>query len=195
MTLSDDRVWNFAFDDSVIWTATSSGLKRSNDWGENWEVFNFMKDKDQITGNQIFSTEFTSVAIIDGEVWAGNAEGLVKAPKDVQVWQDTVWNVFRTFTSGTYAYPSPFSPLLSTGGVVRIHYKPREDGSVTIKIYDFGMNLVTTLVDGMSMAEIEQDKEWDGRNDKGDIVTNGVYFFKVEAPGGQTEWGKLVILK
>ena len=194
-TLSDDRVWNFAFDDSVIWTATSSGLKRSADWGENWEVFNFMKDKDQITGNQIFSTEFTSVAITDGEVWAGNAEGLVKAPKDVQVWQDTVWNVFRTFTPGTYAYPSPFSPMLSTGGVVRIHYKPPADGPVTIKIYDFSMNLVTTLVDERSMAEVEQDKEWDGRNDKGDIVANGVYFFKVEASGGQTEWGKLVILK
>ncbi|NIO06430.1 MAG: hypothetical protein GTO40_00010, partial [Deltaproteobacteria bacterium] len=43
-TLLGDRVWNFAFDDTVIWTATSSGLKRSDDWGDTWEVFNHMKD-------------------------------------------------------------------------------------------------------------------------------------------------------
>jgi photosystem II stability/assembly factor-like uncharacterized protein len=202
VTLADDRVWNFAFDGSVVWAATSSGLKRSYDGGQTWDVFNYMKDKDEIIKNGIFSTEFTSVAIIGGEVWAGNQDGLVKAPKDVKPGEDTVWNVYRTSvpigTKGSetaYAYPSPFSPVLSTGGVVRIHYKPQKDGPVTIKIYDFAMNLVITLVDEKSMAGIEQDKEWNGKNEKGDIVANGVYFFKVEAPGGQTEWGKLVILK
>jgi hypothetical protein len=202
VTLEGDRVWNFAFDDSVVWAATSSGLKRSYDGGGSWDVFNYMKDKDEITKNGIFSTEFTSVAIIDKEVWAGNADGLVKAPKDLKAGEDTVWNVFRTSvpiggkgSEEAYAYPSPFSPVLSTGGVVRIHYKPQKDGPVTIKIYDFAMNLVITLRDEKSAAGIDQDKEWDGKNDKGDIVANGVYFFKVEAPGGQTEWGKLVILK
>jgi hypothetical protein len=202
VTLGGDRVWNFAFDDSVVWAATSSGLKRSYDGGGSWDEFNYIKDKDEITKNGIFSTEFTSVAVINGEVWAGNQDGLAKAPKDVKVGEDTVWNVYRTSvpigTKGSenaYAYPSPYSPLLSTGGVVRIHYKPQKDGPVTIKIYDFAMNLVTTLVDEKSAAGIDQDKEWDGRNDQGDMVANGVYFFKVEAPGGQTEWGKLVILK
>jgi hypothetical protein len=202
VALDGDQVWNFAFDDSVVWAATSSGLKRSYDGGVSWDVFNYMKDKDEITKNGIFSTEFTSVAIIDKEVWAGNADGLVRASKDVKVGEDTVWNVFRTSvpigkkgSESAYAYPSPFSPVLSTGGVVRIHYKPQKDGPVTIKIYDFAMNLVTTLRDEKSAAGIDQDKEWDGKNDKGDTVANGVYFFKVEAPGGQTEWGKLVILK
>jgi ligand-binding sensor domain-containing protein len=202
VTLDGDRVWNFAFDDSVVWAATSSGLKRSYDGGGSWDVFNYMKDKDEITKDGIFSTEFTSVAIIDDEVWAGNADGLVRASKDVKVGEDTVWSVFRTSvpigekgSETAYAYPSPFSPMLSTGGVVRIHYKPQKDGPVTIKIYDFAMNLVTTLRDEKSAVGIDQDKEWDGKNDKGDMVANGVYFFKVEAPGGQTEWGKLVILK
>ncbi|MFQ6032949.1 MAG: hypothetical protein ACE5K2_08520, partial [Candidatus Zixiibacteriota bacterium] len=83
--------------------------------------------------------------------------------------------------------------------VVRIHYKPRQSGAVTIKIYDFAMNLVTTLVDNQERVGGEEYNEpWNGRNgkdQKGDIVANGVYFFKVEAPGGQTEWGKLVVLK
>ncbi len=157
-----------------------------------------MKDTDEITENRIFSTEFSSVAIIDGDVWAGNADGLVKS-------QDggISWNVIRMAvpigskgSETAYAYPSPFSPIVEGGQVARIHHKPRQDGSVTIKIYDFAMNLVVTLVDGQQrLGGVEYDEPWDGRNGKGDLVANGVYFFKMEAPGGQTEWGKLVVLK
>jgi len=198
VTLEGDRVWNFAFHDSVIWSATSSGLKRSYDGGKSWEVFNFMQDKDEITRNRIFSSEFTSVAIIGGEIWAGNADGLVKSSDN-----GTSWDVIRTAvpigTKGSetaYAYPSPFSPIIEGGGVVRIHHKPRRDGPVTIKIYDFAMNLVKTVVDGeQRYGGVEYDEPWDGKNEKGDLVANGVYFFRVDAPGGQTEWGKIVILK
>jgi hypothetical protein len=197
-TLLGDQVWNFDFDDTVIWTATSTGLKRSDDWGESWGVFNYMKDKDELSRNEISSSEFTSVSVINGEVWAGNVDGLVRSRDD-----GDSWDVFRTAvpigTEGSetaYAYPSPFSPVLEGGQVVRIHYRPYQDGPVTIKIYDFAMNLVITLVDGQQhVADVDYDQPWDGRNEKGDMVANGVYFFKVEAAGGQTEWGKLVILK
>ena len=196
VTLLGDPVWNFAFDDSTIWTATSSGLKRSYDWGENWEVFNFMED--EFSQSRISSSEFTSVTIIDGEVWAGNVDGLVKTQDGGDSW-DVIRTAVPIGTKGSetaYAYPSPFSPILEGGQVVRIHHRPRQDGPVTIKIYDFAMNLVITLADGQHrFAGEEYDQPWNGRNEKGDLVANGVYFFKVEAAGGQTEWGKLVILK
>lgn len=190
-TLVGDEVWNFAFEDTIVWSATSAGLKRSDDWGENWEIFNYMEDQDPISQATIWSTEFTSVTIIDGEVWAGNVDGLVKGSYDGQIWG---WDVIRTAVPETYAYPSPFSPILQER--VRIHYRPQEDGPVTVKIYDFAMNLVVTLADGKDvLGRAWYDEFWDGRNEKGDVVANGVYFFKVQAPGGQTEWGKLVILK
>ncbi|KPL00900.1 MAG: hypothetical protein AMJ91_02745 [candidate division Zixibacteria bacterium SM23_73_3] len=197
-TLLGDRVWNFAFDDPVVWAATSSGLKRSDDWGENWDVFNFMKDKDEITEDRIFSSEFTSVAIIDGEVWAGNADGLVKSTDDGASW-DVIRTAVPIGTEGSetaYAYPSPFSPIVESGQVIRIHHCPRQDGGVTINIYDFAMNLVITLLNGQHRyGGVEYDEPWDGKNEKGDLVANGVYFFRLEAPGNQTEWGKLIILK
>jgi len=190
-TLVDDEVWNFAFDDTVVWAATSAGLKRSEDWGENWEIFNYMEDQDPISQATIWSTEYTSVTIIDGEVWAGNIDGLVKGTYDGQAWG---WDVIRTAVPETYAYPSPFSPILQER--VRIHYRPQQDGPVTVKIYDFAMNLVATLADGKDVIGGEwYDEFWDGKNEKGDVVANGVYFFKVQAAGDQTEWGKLVILK
>lgn len=80
--------------------------------------------------------------------------------------------------------------------MTRIRYRPLRDGQVTIKIYDFAMNLVRTLEDNQQrLGDVEYEAVWDGRNGKGEIVANGVYFFKVEAPGGQTEWGKVVVLK
>ena len=95
-----------------------------------------------------------------------------------------------------YAYPSPFSPIVEQGQTLRIHHRPRQDGPVTIKIYDFAMNLVITLINHQDRhGGMEYDEPWDGINEKGELVANGVYFFKVEAPGGQTEWGKLVVLK
>jgi len=137
------------------------------------------------------STEFSSVAIIDGAVWAGNADGLVWSRDNGKS-----WDVFRTAAPGAYAYPSPFSPLIESGQPLRVHYKPDKAGRVTIKIYDFAMNLVTTLFeDNPAVGEYQDSPAWDGRNDKGDMVANGVYFFKVEASGGQVEWGKLVVLK
>jgi hypothetical protein len=191
-TLVGDRVWNFAFADSVVWAATSTGLKRTSDWGKTWEVFNHMQDD----RDKISSMEFTSVAVIDGQVWAGNVDGLVRTTDE-----GNSWDVYRTANpiSGSqtaYAYPSPFSPILQGGGETRIHHRPRESGPVTVKIYDFAMDLVATVVDHQYReAETEYDEVWDGRNGKGDLVANGVYFFKVEAPGGQTEWGKVVVLK
>ena len=185
---------NYDFQDSMIWAATNSGLKRSKDWGETWEVFNFMEDKDQ-PDQKVFSTEFYSIKIIGNTIWAGNADGLVKTTDD----GDT-WKVYRSFVpigekgaETAYAYPNPFSSKLFTQ-VIRIHYKPETDGYVSIKIYDFAMNLVKEIKAGQKMGGIEYDEIWDGKNDQGDVVANGTYFFKVEAPG-QTEWGKIVVIK
>lgn len=192
--LEGDAVNNFDFDDSVVWAATNSGLKRSKDLGQAWEVFSLMEDKDR-PDQKVFSTEFYSVRVIEGVVWAGNADGLVKTEDDGETWK-----VYRSFVPiGTeksetaYAYPNPFSPKLFTQ-VTRLHYKPRSDGLVTIKIYDFAMNLVREIRSGTKEGGKEYDEIWDGKNDEGDVVANGTYFFKVEARG-QTEWGKVVVVK
>jgi hypothetical protein len=197
ITLEGDKVWNFDFQDSVIWAATSSGLKKSTDFGQSWEVNNFMQDKDQ-PDQQILSTEFYAVRVVDDSIiWAGNFDGLVKSTD-----YGNTWKVFRSFiligspeAKDSYAYPSPFSSLIANGAT-RIHYKPKSDGDVTIKIYDFEMKLVKTILENTyRTGGIEYDQVWDGRNDKGDVVANGIYFFKIEGPSGQEEWGKVGVIK
>jgi flagellar hook assembly protein FlgD len=180
-----------------VWAATSSGLKKSTDLGVSWSTYDFIQDSFDSLGNQITSAEYFAVRVIGDTVWAGGADGLVKTTDG-----GTTWKVFRTYvpigTAGSktaYAYPSPFSPQLSSG-VTRIHYAPKQSGKVTVKIYDFALNLVATLLNNqMRQAGVEYDELWDGKNQDGKIVANGIYFFKVEAEGGQREWGKVAVIR
>jgi len=195
-TLAGDKIWNFDFKDSVVWAATSSGLKRSTDLGASWKVFNYMQDKDR-PDQQILSTEFYAVRLVGDTIWAGNFDGLVKSTDD-----GISWKVYRSFANigspqatSSYAYPNPFSPMLANQKV-RIHYKPDSDGEVTIKIYDFEMKLVKTIPGNATrFVGVEYDEVWDGKNEKGETVANGIYFFKIEGPGGQKEWGKIGVIK
>ncbi|MFH0931450.1 MAG: FlgD immunoglobulin-like domain containing protein [Candidatus Zixiibacteriota bacterium] len=200
-TLEGDKIWNFDFMDSVVWAATSSGLKkgikRSDDSVYSWEVYNYMQDKDQ-PDQQILNPEFYAVRVVDDSIiWAGNFDGLVKSTD-----YGNTWKVFRSFVSigspqakTSYAYPNPFSPMLANQKV-RIHYQPKSDGYVTVKIYDFEMKLVKTLIENEEKKEGEESEAiWDGTNEKGEIVANGIYFFKVKGPGGQEEWGKIGVIK
>ncbi len=80
---------------------------------------------------------------------------------------------------------------------MRFHYIPPVSGSVSIKIYDYANNLVKTVTDGAQREADQQYDEsdiWDGRNGAGDVVAVGTYFFVIEYSGGDTHWGKLVVI-
>ena len=65
--------------------------------------------------------------------------------------------------------------------------------NVTVKIYDFALDLVRTLI---AYHPVEGDNwlEWDGKNEAGDVVANGVYYYIVEKESGSSPHGKIVIL-
>jgi flagellar hook assembly protein FlgD len=74
-------------------------------------------------------------------------------------------------------YPNPFNPE------TWIPYRLSEDGRVTISIYDTTGTLIQTLSLGYQSAGFYQDREhavyWDGRNDLGEPVASGVYFYQL----------------
>ena len=85
--------------------------------------------------------------------------------------------------------------MVGDEGYVRIQYNTKNDTRVTIKIFDFGMHLVRNLVQDKPRSGGEDYYElWDGRNDNGVIVANGVYFYRLELEGEKTVWGKIVVL-
>jgi len=84
---------------------------------------------------------------------------------------------------------------LGGDGHVRIQYNTLADTHVTIKVFDYAMDLVTTVVDNQfRRGPSDYSDVWNGRNDYGDGVANGVYFYRVELDGDGVYWGKVMIV-
>ena len=89
-------------------------------------------------------------------------------------------------------YPNPFNPE------TWIPYQLSEDSQVSISIYDTTGHLIRTLPMGFQAAGFYNSREraayWDGRNELGERVASGVYFYTLTA-GDFTATRKLLIRK
>jgi hypothetical protein len=190
-TVFDEPAWDFAFWGDTVFVATDNGLYYSDNYA-NWEV---ITELDDVTGlRKFFPSGFYAVEIAGSDLWAGGADGSGRS----EDFGDT-WNVFRSqlYANEHYAYPSPFSPIASTRKGTTIHYKPDQTTTATVKIYDFNLDLVATVADGVSRTGgVESDNDvWFGKNDKGELVANGVYFYNIKLGTGEDWWGKVAVVK
>ncbi len=83
--------------------------------------------------------------------------------------------------------PNPFNPSAS------IRFDLRTAARVRLVIYDLEGKAVRTLA-GSRLSAGPHTYFWDGRNDTGDALPSGVYFFHLEADGASTA-GKLTLLR
>ena len=92
-------------------------------------------------------------------------------------------------------YPNPFA---AGDEVTYITYNLPSDSPVTIKIYTLIGKLVWTEEFPLGSSETEagilQRVTWDGRNQDGEIVRNGIYVCKIEA-GDYTAMTKIAVAK
>jgi hypothetical protein len=89
-------------------------------------------------------------------------------------------------------YPNPFNPE------TWVPYRLAKDSSVTLTIYDTMGKLVRTIQVGHKPAAVYESRDkaiyWDGRNDYGERVATGIYFYNLTAKDF-TATRKMVILK
>lgn len=198
VTLEGQKAHNFGFHGDEVYVATDAGLWKSDDLGKSWAKFPPVVDA---LGNLNLTTIFNSTQYVFGYLWAGTDDGLVRTSDN-----GLHWELFRAFqptqgnnTPKTYAYPNPFSPSrhnrLDEDGFVRMQYSTTADTKVSVCIYDFALKKVATVIDGAARSGGREYSEiWNGKNDRGDQVANGVYFYKIELAGQGTLWGKIVII-
>lgn len=84
-------------------------------------------------------------------------------------------------------YPNPFN--LST----TIRYMVPETAHVNLRVFNLAGQSVRVLVDEEQSAG-EFQVVWDGRDDSGRTVTNGLYMYRFSA-GGYSEMKKMILLK
>ena len=89
-------------------------------------------------------------------------------------------------------YPNPFNPE------TWIPYQLAKDALVTLTIYDQRGHIVRTLDIGRQQSGVYRNKAsaayWDGRNQNGEPVTSGTYYYQLRA-GDYTSLRRMVILK
>ena len=89
-------------------------------------------------------------------------------------------------------YPNPFNPE------TWIPYRLAEDAFVTLTIYDKTGQVVRTLEVGHRIASAYENRSkaiyWDGKNNLGEQVASGVYFYTLRA-GEYSATRKMLILK
>jgi hypothetical protein len=84
--------------------------------------------------------------------------------------------------------PNPFNP------VTTIEFEVRTPGAVQLRIYDARGQVVRTLLDREYATPRPDQVRWDGRDDAGQVVPSGMYFYKLFA-GTDTATRKMLLLK
>ncbi len=84
-------------------------------------------------------------------------------------------------------YPNPFREQTT------IHYQLKESQPVRIEIYNLKGQLVRVLVDE-SKAAGWHGSSWDAKDEAGDKVSSGIYYYKMKA-GKYSSSGKMILLK
>ncbi len=182
-----------------ILAATMNGLFRSSNNGTSWIAAPQIKDDN--SNSTINTSTFLSVKTNrrsdnSTDIWIGTDNGLARLNETTGFWTGS-WKVFLASTNlaattDSYAFPNPFSPNRQ---VVKIKYSTTESASVTIRIMDFGMNLVRTVIqNAQRVAKSQQLEVWDGKDGNGRIVPNGVYFYRIDLGSGNPLFGKIMVL-
>jgi len=84
-------------------------------------------------------------------------------------------------------YPNPFNPNTC------ITYSLPEESKVTLKVYNLVGEEIVTLVDATLTPGLKSSY-WDGRDSAGNIVSSGVYLYRLQA-GNMTITRKMMLLR
>lgn len=202
-TLLGERVYNIFAEDSLVLVSSQSGLWKSYD-GENWAKFSPAIDTAFMVQSQIL-TDIVYTSVLDdrkneASLWIGTANGAANS-SDLQ---GSSWDIFQTQYDSTefYVYPNPFSPRnhnqLDGEGYVRFNTGKIANTQIELDIFNFAMEKV--FEKKINLNSYNGALKWNGRDLKGNLVHNGVYFVRLKySPNANTSpidfWDKLIVVK
>ncbi|MCF8260516.1 MAG: hypothetical protein K9J12_07060 [Melioribacteraceae bacterium] len=204
--LPAEKIYSFGFSSGLngiginsVFACSDNGIFRTTDDGSNW--INPGKITDPTTNLQVLSSTIYSVGstVTNNEItyWIGTSgNGLVKFIQDSPPWNGN-WEINLSSEKlkdpeETYAFPNPFAPDQE---VVKIKYQLSNNSTVSIRVMDFGMNLVKTIIQNVTQVAGEHFEIWNGRDEFGNYVTNGVYFYRVDTEGNDPIYNKIMVLR
>lgn len=195
--LVGEKILSIEFKDGYVFAAGENGLFISPDGGDSWQK------SPQIRSANTFlkqSAEFQSVAVANDRVWVGTNDGIISTTDFGSTWEITRVNFPlsggnaydpEAKSVSAYAYPNPFSP--DQHEIIRIKFDVKNSGTATVRIFDFGMNLVREL-ESIELSPGSYEAIWDGVDGKGRKVANAPYFYSIKT-SGETVNGKILLVE
>lgn len=156
---------------------------------ENAEIF-FTLDSSEPTQESIFYTEpvyLDSTVTVKARAFKSDWLPSEIADINYEIEITSADKPLQIETTLLRAYPNPFNPHTT------IQFSLAEPDRVTLDIFNTRGQQVRRLVKVDCQAG-EHKVSWDGKNDKGDEVSGGVYYYRFRA-GEYVEYSKLILLK
>lgn len=159
-------------------------------------------------------SDFTELVLLDSSLTENYFELITALPDSDYYWRikagnDNGWGPYsevQVFTvdalvgvddegtgalpSGTKLYQNHPNPFNAT---TKIYFALSEQSLVRLEIFDIGGRLVNTIIDGYYQAG-NHSITWNGTNSSGEVLSSGVYLYKLEA-AGKVEAKRLVLIK
>jgi hypothetical protein len=203
LTLLNRTIENFCVQTNRVIAAADEGAFMTADNGLNWITPGTIMDAN--SGITLNTSSFYSAGFQGSNIWLGSSEGLAELTGNTSEWNGT-WKTFvasqplSSSSSNTYAYPNPFNPNTD---ILKIKYSTNGNSvPVTIRIFDFSMHIVRTVIQSAQRGNPTHVVDnssgtidyWDGKNDRGGIVPNGVYFYRIDAGSLKPVYSKILVL-
>jgi len=187
-----ERIVNLYANSNRIWATSLLGLYVSED-GEHWEKYN--RPVDSESGEEILSESVYSAYYSQSHqtLWMGTSDGLALINDEASI-VTRFWDSPSPFS----VYPNPFLVndynQVENDGHVRFIYSNPNEQLGRIDVFDFSMDHVVHL-NNQNLISMDGENEiiWNGRNDYGDKVANGVYFCRLFL-NGEYYWTKLAVI-
>jgi hypothetical protein len=197
-TLYDERPHNFAFKFNQTFVLSRNGAFRTTDLGSSWVLPNSIYDK--VTKTSLRTNTFYSAAVSGDFIFLGSDEGLARLKENFGAVWEGEWKVYLasqplSSNEETYCYPNPFSPRQD---LLKIKFSTKGKlEKVTIRVFDFAFNPIRTIIQNADrIADLEGSPEfWDGKDENGNYVPNGVYFYRVDVGDNNSYFGKILVLQ
>lgn len=161
---------------NMLVASSAQGTAYSNDAGDTWQILP--------STQPTFALSFVSPTV----GWAASYSPSGKIFKFAGELSTAVAERPSAQPSGFHLaqnYPNPFNPTTV------IRYEIPQAAQVQLAIYNLLGEKVRTLVDAKESAGVQQ-VTWDGRNDRGERVSSGVYLYRLAA--GEFKMTKRLLL-
>ncbi len=167
---------------AVDFTDQSSGV--ATFW--HWDFGDATTDTVQNPSHTYATVDTFTVTLITGNSCSQDTLVMVDVVKVIAL--SAVGDVVPTRYSLEQNVPNPFNPMTT------IYFELPEEAAVRLQVFDISGRLVRNLLNGASLGAGRQDVVWNGKDEGGQQVAAGVYFYHLST-GSFNETKRMVLVK